>query len=184
VSPSRAPDATVALRAILGELARLLERLDPLPLAALVDRLLVTRRVFVAGQGRSGLVAGAFAVRLGHLGWEVHVAGEASCPAIREDDLLLAVSASGDTAITLLQADRALAAGAAVAAISRTAASPLLERAAPAVHLPAGEVGSAQHAGSLFEQGVLLLLDAVALALQDTLGLPDAELSARHDRLQ
>jgi 6-phospho-3-hexuloisomerase len=177
-------EAAAASQVIVAELARLLERVDPLALVALVDQLLAARRVFVAGQGRSGLVASAFAIRLGHLGWEVHVAGEPSCPAIAEGDLLLAVSASGATAITLHQTERAIATGAAVAAISQTARSPVFDLAAPAVLLPPGDVSSAQHAGSLFEQGVLVLLDAVAKLLQDSLALPDSALRARHDNLQ
>jgi 6-phospho-3-hexuloisomerase len=150
----------------------------------LIDALMSTRRIYAAGQGRSGLAAAAFAVRLGHLGLEVHVAGEATCPPIGDGDLLVAVSASGRTAITLHQLDRARAAGAAVAAISATAVSPLMQRATLSVHLPVGAIGSSQHAGSLFEQAVLVFGDAVSKLLQRELALEDAQMAARHDNLQ
>ena len=55
-------------------------------------------RVFLAGAGRSGLVLRMAAMRLMHLGLDVHVAGDTTTPAIREGDLLIAASGSGTTA--------------------------------------------------------------------------------------
>jgi len=41
-----------------------------------------------------------------------------------------------------------------------------------------------QHAGSLFEQAILLLGDALAWHVQQRLGVADAQLDARHANLQ
>jgi len=62
-----------------------------------VKALLATKRVFVMGAGRSGLVARAFAMRLMHVGLIVYVAGEMVTPALKEDDLVVAISGSGNT---------------------------------------------------------------------------------------
>ena len=62
-----------------------------------VDALLSTKRVFVMGAGRSGLVARAFAMRLMHVGLIVYVAGEMVTPALKKTDLVVAISGSGNT---------------------------------------------------------------------------------------
>jgi 6-phospho-3-hexuloisomerase len=168
--------------AILAELQAVFARLDDAPLRALAAAVERAAVVVCAGQGRSGLVAAAFAVRLGHLGVDARVAGEASQPAVGRGDLVIALSRSGATAITLHQAKRARAAGAAVAAVTARRSSPLNACADPVVLLDATD--SRQHAGSLFEQAALIAADAVAGALQTARGLSDADLAARHDNLQ
>src|SRR5919108_4888141 len=65
---------------ILDELQAVFARLDEEPLRALAVAVDRAARVVCAGQGRSGLVAAAFAVRLGHLGLDARVAGEAPQP--------------------------------------------------------------------------------------------------------
>ena len=54
-------------------------------------------RIFVIGVGRSGLVARMFAMRLVHLGLTVYVVGEIVTPAVKKEDLIIAVSGSGGT---------------------------------------------------------------------------------------
>ena len=167
---------------ILGELEGVFARLGPAPLEALARRIDAASRVVCAGQGRSGLVAAAFAVRLGHLGVDAYVAGEPSQPPVGRGDLLVAFSRSGATVVTCHQAERARAAGAGVAVITARADGPLAVDADPLVVLPAAE--SRQHAGSLFEQAALIATDALAAAVQASRGLSDDALAARHDNLQ
>jgi 6-phospho-3-hexuloisomerase len=72
-------------------------KVDERSVRKLVKELDRAKRIFLCGAGRSGYVAKAFAMRLMHLGFEVHVAGEATTPAIRKGDLLVAVTGSGET---------------------------------------------------------------------------------------
>ena len=58
-------------------------------------------RVYVMGEGRSGLVAKSFAMRLARLGKIVYVVGETVTPAVGENDLLIAISGSGETKTVL-----------------------------------------------------------------------------------
>jgi 6-phospho-3-hexuloisomerase len=51
-----------------------------------------TRRWFCSGQGRSGLVAQMVAMRLMHVGFDVHAVGEPTAPSIREGDGLVMIS--------------------------------------------------------------------------------------------
>jgi 6-phospho-3-hexuloisomerase len=59
--------------------------------------ILSARRVFVAGAGRSGLIARAFGLRLMHLGLSTYVVGETITPAFVSGDTLVMFSGSGET---------------------------------------------------------------------------------------
>lgn len=61
------------------------------------DRMLMAKRVYVAGAGRSGIIARAFAMRLLHLGFDVYVVGETITPALKPGDTLVVFSGSGET---------------------------------------------------------------------------------------
>ncbi|WP_298523315.1 SIS domain-containing protein [uncultured Methanobrevibacter sp.] len=51
--------------------------------------------IFLAGAGRSGFVAKAFAMRLMHLGFYVYVFNETIAPPVKEGDIIIIVSKSG-----------------------------------------------------------------------------------------
>jgi len=99
------------------------------------------REIFVTGQGRSGLIAAAFAMRLAQLGRRVHVVGEPTAVAAAPGALLVACSGSGRTDVTLLHAERALAAGAQVWAITQDPSSPLAATATHVVIIPSARSG-------------------------------------------
>jgi 6-phospho-3-hexuloisomerase len=71
--------------------------LDMAQTSAFFQRLLVAKRIYVAGAGRSGLIARAFAMRLLHLGFDVYVVGETVTPALHRGDTLVIFSGSGET---------------------------------------------------------------------------------------
>ncbi len=60
-------------------------------------QMLRAKRVYVAGAGRSGLIARAFAMRLLHLGYDVYVVGETVTPALEPGDTMVVFSGSGET---------------------------------------------------------------------------------------
>jgi len=177
-----------ALELILTELTGVFVRVEEKKIAALEEAIASAGAVFVTGEGRSGLVARCFAMRLMHLGLRAYVVGGTVTPAARPGDLLLAVSGSGKTATTCSVARSAARAGARVAAITAGPRSPLANVAALAVVIPAaaarGRTLSRQHGRSLFEQSALLLLDALVLELQRRLGRTDADMASRHSNLE
>ena len=71
--------------------------LDKAETAAFFDRMLAAKRIYVAGAGRSGLIARAFAMRMLHLGFDVYVVGETITPALQPGDTLVVFSGSGET---------------------------------------------------------------------------------------
>ncbi|WP_324670749.1 6-phospho-3-hexuloisomerase [Hymenobacter sp. GOD-10R] len=178
------------LQVILQENQRLAQQLDLGAAVAIIPLIQHAERIFVVGAGRTGLILKAAAMRLMHLGLTVFVVGETTTPAIKAGDLLLAGSGSGTTSTIVKAAEKAVVAGAQVVVISTTATSPLAALATQVVVLPAaqkqdhgGEI-SKQYAGSLFEQGVLLLLDAIFQTLWGLDGTPAPELWKRHANLE
>lgn len=168
-----------------AEITTLVAAVDPASLDALVDRIDRGGRVYASGHGRSGLVARAIAMRLMHLGIPAHVVGETGTPAIESGDLLLVISSSGAGAPALAQAATARRVGADVVALSARPDVALAAESAEVIVVPARvEVASSQHAGSLFEQGCLVLGDAVCSALQARRGVTTDEMDARHANLQ
>jgi 6-phospho-3-hexuloisomerase len=71
--------------------------LDKAQTSAFFRELLAAERVYVAGAGRSGLIARAFAMRLLHLGFDDYVVGETITPALQGKDILVVFSGSGET---------------------------------------------------------------------------------------
>jgi len=61
------------------------------------SEMLNAQKIYVAGAGRSGLVARAFAMRLMHIGYESYVIGETITPALSSGDTLVVFSGSGET---------------------------------------------------------------------------------------
>ncbi|RYE39779.1 MAG: SIS domain-containing protein, partial [Hyphomicrobiales bacterium] len=94
-----------------------------------------------------------------------------TAPAVGAGDVLIAVSGSGTTASVVGAADTAKRVGASVLAVTTAPDSPLARRADEALVLPAADKQdhsaaiTAQYAGSLFEQSVLLAFDALFQAL-------------------
>lgn len=175
---------------VLDEVGSTLRRVDPAEVAALVTELRLADRIFVTGAGRSGLVLKMAAMRLMHLGLTVHVVGETTAPAIRAGDLLLAASGSGTTAGVVKAAETATAQGARVAAYTASKGSPLAAAAAAVVLIPAaqktdhGSALSQQYSGSLFEQVLFTITEAVFQSLWDEDSTAAEDLWLRHANLE
>lgn len=162
----------------------------PVPLDRAAAALRAARSVFVLGAGRSGLALRMTAMRLMHLGLDVHVVGEVTTPAIATGDVLLAASGSGSTAAVVRAAETAAASGAEVVAITTAPDSPLAALAAVTVVVPAAQkqdhdgLLSIQYSGALFEQSVVVLGDAIFHSLWKASGATADELWPRHANLE
>jgi len=176
---------------IVEELRTTLSGVDPETCEALISRIINAKRVFVAAAGRSALAIKAFAMRLMHLGFTVYVMGEIVTPAIREGDLLLIGSGSGETDSLVAAAKRAKLFGADLALITimpdssiGRIADVVVRISAPTSKADTGFV-SIQPGGSCFEQSMLLLLDAFVLRIAELLKLDaDENLRLRHANLE
>lgn len=171
---------------LVGELAAL----NPQSLDRAIEAISRARSVFVLGAGRSGLALRMTAMRLMHLGFTVHIVGEVTTPAIAGGDVLLVASGSGTTAGIVRSAQTAVDVGATVIALTTAPQSILGGIASVVIAVPAAEkldraaTKSVQYAGSLFEQAVVTIGDALFHSLWMRSGQSADELWPRHANLE
>ncbi|GAA3628319.1 SIS domain-containing protein [Kineosporia mesophila] len=188
--PTKTVSAQASLIAIADELHVSAGRLAASDIDPFARLLHDADRVFVHGAGRSGLALRMTAMRLMHLGLVVHVVGEVTAPAIGKGDVLLVASGSGTTPAIVRAAQTAVAAGAQIAAVTTARDSPLAALADESVIVPAADkldrsAGiSIQYAGSLFEQSLVVLGDALFHARWSASGASADELWPRHANLE
>ena len=182
-------DIAEAIHTVLDEAGSVFRRADLAATGRLLEAVAGARRLYVAGEGRTGIVARTFAMRLVHLGMTAYVCGETVTPAIQAGDLCIACSASGETAITCHRARVSHDVGAAVAAVTAVPGTPLAELADIAIVLDAPTkaartVPSVQFGSTLFEQALLVYLDALVLLLQERRGASPHSMFAKHTNLE
>ncbi|MBC7423287.1 MAG: 6-phospho-3-hexuloisomerase [Ferruginibacter sp.] len=185
-----ASDVKHQLDNILQENFNLASKIDYSQIPALITSINNANRIFIIAAGRSGFSMRSIAMRLMHLGLKVFFVGETTTPAIAKGDLLIAASGSGTTSTIVKAAEKSVGAGATVIALSTNTSSPLAALAKHIIIIPAaekqdhGDELSKQYAGSLFEQFLLLLLDAVFQSLWKIDGTPAEELWKRHANME
>lgn len=83
------------LQDIMQEIEDVIGKVKEEDLQNVMAELDKSKRVFVAGEGRSGFSARGFAMRLMHIGYTVYFVGETITPAMKEGDVFIGVSGSG-----------------------------------------------------------------------------------------
>ncbi len=156
--------------------------------------------VLVMGAGRSGLVGRAFAMRLMHLGYTVHVLGDTIAPPVRENDVVVAISGSGRTKLIVTAAEAAKTVGAKILAITSYPESPLAKISDVIVVVPGRTKISTEEdyfarqilgiheplapLGTLFEDTAMVFLDGLVVELMARLKLTEMDLSRRHANIE
>lgn len=167
----------------IQELQKVSKSIAPEQLEQAVDACMNVKRIFFSGMGRSGNMVKALAIRFMHLGYEAYVAGDASTPSIQKGDLLIAATASATTKVTLNHIETAKKQGAKVLLISAVKENPGISDYF--LCIPAKtKVDTKQHAGSLFEQSVLVIGDAVAAEIKERKKITTEFMNERHANLQ
>jgi len=186
-----------AIKLITKNIQEVSESINEKTIERLIEVLTSSKRIFVIGLGRSGLVAKAFAMRLMHLGMNVFVVGETITPAIKEDDCLIAISGSGETSYIIKAANIAKDRGSKVVAITSYPKSSLSEIADLTVTIKGrtkidgeqnyikrqmkGEHHSKAPLGTLFEVSALVFLDGLIAELMDKLNKREEDMKEMHD---
>jgi 6-phospho-3-hexuloisomerase len=153
------------------------------------NELVKAKRIFVCGEGRSGLMGKAFAMRLMHADYTVFVVGETITPSIQEGDLFVAISGSGETSSIYQLVEKAKKVRANVqlvtvnkdSSIGNIADGILVVPAATKYRLPS-EAPTIQPLGNQFDQSVHLLLDAIIISTLKEAS--NEELRNRHANLE
>ncbi len=178
-------------KAIISEIDYVLDGIKEDEFKRFVTAIDSSKNIFVTGQGRSGLVARTFAMRLTHIGFSCHVVGDTTTPNIDEGDMLIVCSSSGTTSITCHIAGLAKRLNALVVVITAHPGSELSDYADLTIEIPASDTDqvirsqrTAQFRSTLFEQACLVYLDAVILSLVRLLNREEVEMMKRHANLE
>lgn len=165
---------------MINEISEVLLEIDKQATDQFIQYINNAKHIFVAGAGRSGLMASAFANRLMHLGCAVSIVGEISSPHSNKDDVMIICSGSGETLRLINQAKIAKSNQVKIIVIIGKKNATLAKLADFAIIIPVDNVQSLQPMGTLFEQTVLLFLDNMILLLMDDKGETSQSMRARH----
>ena len=190
---------TSSILLMAEHLANLADKLDKDSVRQMLKDIMSAKRIFVMGAGRSVLVGRAFAMRLMHLGFSSHVVGETTTPAVSKDDVVIAISGSGQTrsVSNLGRVTREI--GAKLVTITSNANSTLGELSDTVIVLPGrtkddaggyverhmrGEYTYLTPLGTSFETSASVFLDAIIAELIFITGASEEELKSRHTNIE
>jgi len=175
----------------LNELGVVLSALPDHAADGLVEAVTKARRIVVYGCGREGLALKGFAMRLFHLGLDVHVLADMTMPPIGSGDLLIVTCGtghlpSGETFMQIAKRD-----GAKTAVITSQPAGSTPAMADAVTFIPAQTMANDQTGipsilpmGSLFEIAETIIFELVILKIRDALGETSETMRARHTNLE
>ncbi|MBN2699892.1 MAG: 6-phospho-3-hexuloisomerase [Methylothermaceae bacterium] len=144
-------------------------------------------QVFVGGMGRSGLVTKFFVMRLMHAGYKAFALGETVTPAIREGDLFIVISGSGETGSMVTNAKKAKEVGAKVVLLSAKSSSTIADIADEVIQVgtdPSYAKVKGLPMGTMFELSTLIFLEAQISHVIHEKGIPEEDMKARHANLE
>jgi 6-phospho-3-hexuloisomerase/3-hexulose-6-phosphate synthase/6-phospho-3-hexuloisomerase len=174
-------------RLILDKIESILDATDGVLDQQLTDMLDKASRIFIAGAGRSALVARFFAMRLMHGGYNVFVVGEIVTPSLQKGDLLIVISGSGETETMIAFAKRAKELGAEIVLISSRTSSTLADMSHTVIPIGKPEMYGkvvGMPMGTVFELSTLIFLEATISHIIHEKGIPEEEMRARHANLE
>ena len=185
-------NVTETAAAAAVELSNTLKKIDEAQVDALMEAICKAKKVYVAGAGRSLLMLRCLAMRLMHLGFESYVVGDTTTPAFEKEDLLIAGSGSGETKGLINVVEKAKKIGGTIAVMTIKKDSTLGKMSDVLVEIPAYtdkvEYQDMERpilpGGSLFEQSMLVLGDAMVIPLGEKAGIPTDHAFSRHANLE
>lgn len=174
---------------IINELKNAADSLSVESIDSMIEKIREHGRIFVYGTGRSGLMLKAFAMRLMQMGFQAFVVGETTTPSVQNGDLLILASASGETGSVCMTAKSARDQGVTLAVISANPQSTLGKIEYPDIIIESGtkfskSEASIQPLGSLFEQMLLVVFDAIILKISQEQKESNERMARRHASLE
>jgi len=194
-------EVSSSMRLIIENLKEVINKLDREAIKAMLQKTIDSNHVFVMGAGRSGLVAKAFAMRLMQLGLTVYVVGETTTPAVLSQDVVIAISGSGETRTIADLGKLAKDIGSTLITITSKKDSALGKISDIAVIIPSKKKNDPDEAGYLerhmrgdyknmpplgtsFEITSLVFLDSVVSQLIMLTGTSEAKLESRRTNIE
>lgn len=178
------------LQLMKNQLLFTLEAITPAKVNPLADWIFDSKRVFLLGKGRTGLVVAMFAMRLTQLGISTSIIGQPTTPAIQPDDLLILASGSGETKGVLSAAKQAADIGTRTFCLTMKSNSTLSKFSKKCLIIPVLEESISEEfqskvmLGTLFEQSLLIACDQIVVELMNKSGENFHTLSKRHANIE
>ena len=159
---------------ILTEHRQVYERLDQAGMREFIEEVKKHDRIFLIGVGREGMATRAFAMRLMHMGKEIHWIWDDTTPSIGEGDLLIATLGDGRIGHINYVCERA-----------KDLADKVFFVPAAVYRGTDDVVPSFQPMGNLFEQCLFVVFDIIVMTIVDeTEGLTFEKMSKRHRNIE
>lgn len=163
------------VQSIVVEYQKVFERLDDGMIDDFVQLINNHNKIFFIGVGREGMMTRAFAMRLMHMGKEIHWIWDDTTPSINKGDLLVATIGGGDIGHIRYVCEKAKQSGATIAVMTGSPSGEAVKAVADFVlFIPAcvyrgtdDVVPSIQPMGNLFEQCLLITCDLIIMKLVD-----------------
>jgi 6-phospho-3-hexuloisomerase len=176
----------------LGELGAVFRHLNDRSVDAAVKTIAEANRIAVYGVGREGLQIKGFAMRLFHLGLNVHVVGDMTTPPIGEGDVLIVSAGPGAFSTVLALMGVAASAGATTITVTAQPNGEAAQRADHVLLIPAQTMADDQGEGpvsvlpmgSLFEGAQYVLFEIMILKLRRRLSIAPEAMRANHTNLE
>lgn len=178
---------------ILSEYEQVFQKLDPQNLKAFIDIVKKHDRIFLIGVGREGMATRALAMRLMHMGKEIHWIWDDTTPNISQGDLVIATLGDGQIGHINYVCERAKESGGTICVVTgspsgktaRTLADQVLFVPAAVYRGTDDVVPSFQPMGNLFEQCLLILFDMIVMTIvEETPDLTFEKMSGRHRNIE
>ena len=178
---------------ILKEHRAVYEKIDRSALRDFIETVKAHDRIFLIGVGREGMATRAFAMRLMHMGKEIHWIWDDTTPGINPGDLVIATLGDGQIGHLHYVCERAREAGGMIYIVTGSRKGQTARETADKVFfLPAAVyrgtdevVPSFQPMGNLFEQCLFITFDMIVMTLvEETAGQSFERMSARHRNIE
>lgn len=172
---------------VLDKISEILNATAETHAERLTERFDRADRIFIAGAGRSRLVGNFLAMRLMHGGYDVSVVGEIVTPSIRQGDLLVTISGSGETEQLIAFTRRARAIGASIVLVTAKEDSTIGEMADEVFQIGTAELYGkvkGMPMGTVFELSTLCFLEALISHIIWEKGVPEEVMRTRHANLE
>lgn len=172
------------------ELGAVFDALSSTASDTLISEIENATRICLYGVGREGLMMRAFAMRLFHLGLDVHVVGDMTTPPIGAGDALIVSAGPGEFSTVMGLLGVAKDAGARTVVVTAQPEGAAAKQADALIHLPAQTMADDHGSqgilpmGTVYEAAQLLFFEFIVIQLRERSGQSAADMRVRHTNLE
>jgi 6-phospho-3-hexuloisomerase len=177
---------------ILSEIGGPLNVIDMAEIDAICERLAKARTIVTYGCGREELQVRGFAMRLFHLGLNVSVVGDMTCPPVGKGDVFLASSGPGELSTVLALMEQSTKAGGHNIVLTAQGQGTAAKRADTVCLIPAQTMASDSGAGpksilpmgSVYEGALFVLFEVMVEKIKHLVKATPDTMRARHTNME